>query len=263
MKKTINLAIDASSIHSEGGLLHLIGILSANGLPNKYVSKIYVWGFSETLTRLPKSNYIFYFKISKIFRNIFLRIFWQLFLFPKNNFLLKCNALYVPSGICLFNPLPKILFFQNLIPFQWVHLRKYRFSKTFFRLILIRVFQLVSSHFASSIIFPSKFSLKIISNSFFFNSKIPIYTIHHGVDQKFFSTPSPQKNIKYFSKKNKNKSLFDLRKYVHDKLLEFKVNIDHVKHDTFIEKDNFFSFRRSSLKKQKDYGRCISVIKLT
>lgn len=200
MKKPINLAIDASSIHSEGGLLHLIGILSANELPNKYISKIYVWGFSETLARLPKSNHIFYLNLPKIFRNIFLRLIWQLLLLPKNNSLLKCNALYVPSGICLYSPLPKILFFQNLIPFQWVNLRKYKFSKTFVRLILIRFFQVVSSHFASSIIFPSKYSLNIISNSFFFNSKVPISTIYHGVEQKFFSSPCHQKSIKDFSK---------------------------------------------------------------
>ena len=80
--------------------------------------------------------------------------------------------------------------------------------------------------------------------------------------QKKFIKKS-KKNIRYFFKKNKNKRLFNLRKYVHDKLLELKVNIDHVKYDTFREKDNFFSFRRSHLKKQKDYGRCISVIKLT
>tara|TARA_B100000886_G_scaffold340100_1_gene307912 strand:- start:362 stop:1294 length:933 start_codon:yes stop_codon:yes gene_type:complete len=127
-------------------------------------------------------------------------MFWQIFLLPKNNFLKKCNALYVPSGICLFSPLPKILFFQNLIPFQWEHLKKYKFSKTFFRLIIIRFFQVFSSHFASSIIFPSKFSLNIISNSFFFNSKVPISTIYHGVEKKFYFTPYPQKSIKYFSK---------------------------------------------------------------
>ena len=86
----------------------------------------------------------------------------------------------------------------------------------------------------------------------------------YEVDLKFQKkfTKKSKKNIRYFSKKNKNKSFFNLRKFVHDKLSEFKVNIDHVKHDTFREKDNFFSFRRSIFKKQKDYGRCISVIKL-
>ena len=39
----------------------------------------------------------------------------------------------------------------------------------------------------------------VISSSFFFNSKVPLSTIYHGVDQNFCFTPSPQKSIKHFS----------------------------------------------------------------
>ena len=61
---------------------------------------------------------------------------------------------------------------------------------------------------------------------------------------------------------NNEKKLFDLRKYVSDKLRDLGVKVNHVNHDTFKEKDNFFSYRRSRKLKQKDYGRCISVIKM-
>ena len=71
-----------------------------------------------------------------------------------------------------------------------------------------------------------------------------------------------KKNKFYFSYKNKSKKLFDLRKFVYDKLKVHKVKIDHVNHDTFKESDNFFSYRRSSVLKEEDYGRCISVIRL-
>tara|TARA_B100000989_G_scaffold298994_1_gene291760 strand:- start:4358 stop:5110 length:753 start_codon:yes stop_codon:yes gene_type:complete len=86
----------------------------------------------------------------------------------------------------------------------------------------------------------------------------------YEVDLKFFKkfVNKSQKNKKYFSNKNKNKKLFNLRKFVADKLLELKVKIDHVNHDTFKETNNFFSFRRTTILKQKDYGRCISIIKL-
>ena len=72
------------------------------------------------------------------------------------------------------------------------------------------------------------------------------------------------RNKKYFSYKNnnKNKKLFNLRQFVADKLTDLKVKIDHVNHDTFKEKTNFFSYRRSSKLNQNDYGRCISVIRL-
>ena len=71
-----------------------------------------------------------------------------------------------------------------------------------------------------------------------------------------------KKNKKYFFNKNKNKKLFNLRKFVADKLIELKVKVDHVNRDTFKEKINFFSFRRSFKLKQNDYGRCISVVRL-
>ncbi len=72
-----------------------------------------------------------------------------------------------------------------------------------------------------------------------------------------------KKNKKYFSKKNEFKKLFNLRRFVADKLLDLKVKIDHVNYDTFKEKNYFFSYRRSTILNQKDYGRCISLIRLT
>ena len=69
-------------------------------------------------------------------------------------------------------------------------------------------------------------------------------------------------NKVYFSRKNKNKKLFNIRKYVSDKLLKLGVNVDQVNHDTFKDKNNFFSYRRSQKMHEKDYGRCISVISL-
>ena len=71
-----------------------------------------------------------------------------------------------------------------------------------------------------------------------------------------------KRNKIYFFKKNNKKQLFNLRKYVNDKLIRLNVKVDHVNHDTFKEKRNFFSYRRSQKLQEKDYGRCISVISL-
>jgi len=87
----------------------------------------------------------------------------------------------------------------------------------------------------------------------------------YEVDYNFykrFKTKS-KKNSVYFTKKNKDKRLFDLRKYVYDKLIRLKVKVDHVNYDTFKEKNVFFSYRRSQKLRDVDYGRCISIICLT
>ena len=67
-----------------------------------------------------------------------------------------------------------------------------------------------------------------------------------------------KKNKKYFAHKNNKKKLFNLRKFVTDKLLKYKVKVDQVNKDTLPQKSNFFSYRRSTKLDEKDYGRCIS-----
>ena len=52
----------------------------------------------------------------------------------------------------------------------------------------------------------------------------------YEVDNKFFKKfiNKSKKNKKYFTKKNEYKKLFNLRKFVADKLLRQKVIVDHV-----------------------------------
>ena len=86
------------------------------------------------------------------------------------------------------------------------------------------------------------------------------YEVDIDFFKKFINLSS--KNKKYFRNKNDKKKLFNLRKFVTDKLLKLGIEVDQVNKDTFSEKSNFFSYRRSFKLKQKDYGRCISVIRL-
>ena len=87
------------------------------------------------------------------------------------------------------------------------------------------------------------------------------YEVSNAFYKMFLS--KSKKNIIYFSNKNKIKKLFNLRKFVTKNLLKFNIKVDQVNKDTFAQKSNFFSYRRSCKLKQKDYGRCISVVSMT
>tara|TARA_B000000532_G_scaffold18386_1_gene12829 strand:- start:366 stop:1118 length:753 start_codon:yes stop_codon:yes gene_type:complete len=89
---------------------------------------------------------------------------------------------------------------------------------------------------------------------------IKSYEVDLNFYKKFLA--KAKKNEKYFKIKNKNKKIFNLREYVNDKLVELNVKVDHIDRDTYREKKNFFSYRRSSKLKQNDYGRCISTISM-
>ncbi len=87
----------------------------------------------------------------------------------------------------------------------------------------------------------------------------------YEVDLKFYKKfiSKSKKNKIYFVTKKGNKKLFNLRKYVENKLIKLNVVVDHINKDTFKEKNTFFSYRRSQKLGQNDYGRCISIIVMT
>ena len=68
----------------------------------------------------------------------------------------------------------------------------------------------------------------------------------YEVDKNFYKMfiAKSRNNKIYFSNKNKTKKLFNLRKFVTNKLLKNNINVDQVDRDTFAEKGNFFSYRR-------------------
>ena len=87
---------------------------------------------------------------------------------------------------------------------------------------------------------------------------------NYEIDNKFYKKFITQsiKNRIYFSPGRTNKKLFDLRKFVYEKLKRLNVKIDNLKYDTFQDKNNFFSYRRSKKLKELDFGRNISAIVL-
>ena len=87
------------------------------------------------------------------------------------------------------------------------------------------------------------------------------YEVKTDFYEKFVSCDPMNKN---FFEANNNNYFFDLRGYINSVISSLKLkNIENLEMDTFSEKETFFSYRRSNLYKENDYGRCISVILMT
>ena len=88
------------------------------------------------------------------------------------------------------------------------------------------------------------------------------YEVGNDFYKKFIN--QDKKNKIFFNKKNELKYFFDLRGFINKKIMDLNINnIDNIEMDTFSENDLFYSYRRSQFNKEKDYGRCISVILMT
>ena len=88
------------------------------------------------------------------------------------------------------------------------------------------------------------------------------YEVGDDFYNKFIS--ETEKNRKFFIILKNKKYLFNIRRYIEDKLVKSGIkNIDNIEMDTFSDRENFFSYRRSIIENDEDYGRCISVIFMT
>ena len=84
------------------------------------------------------------------------------------------------------------------------------------------------------------------------------YNIGKDMKRKFIKKNSGNK---IFFQNKKNKLYFDLPNFIESQLKSNKITkIDKINIDTFVEKNNFFSARRSLKLKHDDYGRNISII---
>ena len=84
------------------------------------------------------------------------------------------------------------------------------------------------------------------------------YEVKSDFKSKFLKQSSRNK---FFFKKVNNKTYFSLNKYINSQLKSLGVKkIDIINQDTYNQKNNFFSARRSLHQKENDYGRNISLI---
>ena len=88
------------------------------------------------------------------------------------------------------------------------------------------------------------------------------YEVKKDFLEKFVTIDN--KNESFFQKISSEKYTFDLRGFINKEISNFNVkNIENIEIDTFSEKNFFYSYRRSCVNKEEDYGRCISVILMT
>ena len=73
-----------------------------------------------------------------------------------------------------------------------------------------------------------------------------------------------KRNENFFDKIEGEKYAFDLRGFINKEISDLNINeVENIEIDTFAQKEFFYSYRRSLVNKEKDYGRCISVILMT
>jgi glycosyltransferase involved in cell wall biosynthesis len=189
------IAIDATTIRSDGGIEYLTQIL--NNLSNKKsIKKIFVWSAKNNLSLIKINKKIIKKNNFLLNSNFFMILLWQFFFF---NYELKqnnCDIIYLTSGYCFAKKnKPRVLIIQNLLPF--VKKNKMNFNVLFlFKLFLLKIIYIYFIKNSEGVILSSKYSKKIIKRCV--KLKTLNRVIYHGVDKIFFKKP---KRLIYYKKR--------------------------------------------------------------
>jgi len=191
----MRIGIDAINIRTGGGLNHLKEILLNLDPVALNIEKVIIWATKPTLDNLFNSTWIKKIDVEHIASSWGSLLWWNLKTLEKELITEQCEVLFVPGGTYIGKFRPYITMVQNLLPFDKIERKKYKYSKDYFRYLLLEFLQAYTFRRANGVIFLSNHSQKIIMNEYFSSKEIKTQVIYHGVDDSYFNINRNQKLI--------------------------------------------------------------------
>lgn len=190
------LGIDAFNLSSGGGLTHLIEFLRASKPLTSGFSKVIVWGSKKTIDKIENTDWLIKVHEPMLDKGLFCRLLWHIFLQKRRASALNCDLIFLPGGLSFSGFRPTVTMCRNMLPFEWLEMRRYGFSLVLFKLLILRYSQLVSFKKCNGLIFLTNYAKNTVAKSINLNSK-NIETIPHGISQIFFNPPLHKRQTKF------------------------------------------------------------------
>jgi glycosyltransferase involved in cell wall biosynthesis len=195
------LGIDASNLRDGGGRTHLIELLSHADPQAHGFSRVVVWGLRETLTLLPSPPWLVKRALPSRLEGRFGRLLWQYFSLKRGWKDSGCHQLFAPGGSAAGGLHPVVTMSQNMLPFDWTELKRFGFTFTSLRLLLLRNSQSKSFRQADGMIFLTGYASRCVQRITGALSN-PVRVIPHGLNNRFVSPPKPQLAIEGYTDSN-------------------------------------------------------------
>jgi glycosyltransferase involved in cell wall biosynthesis len=204
----MRIGIDATNVGGGGGVTHLKEIL--NSLSEIQLSvdieKITVFSSQNVLNQLPDFELLDKLTHKQLNKNIFHRIYFQLFLYDKEIYK-SCDILFSITGDYIGGFKPIVSMSQNMLLYErdiWKEIKEF---KEILRFWLIFKKQQKSFKNASGIIFISNYAFSYIGKILDLKNKSHTI-INHGIANRFLKGIREQKNIAEYTFSNPFKFIY-------------------------------------------------------
>lgn len=188
----MRIGIDATNIRHGGGLTHLVELLRAAGsILDLNTDTVVVWAGKTTLDSLCDGDWLVKRSPSELNSGLLYRSYWQSVKLAKEAHKEGCDVLFVPGGSHVNSFHPVVTMNQNLLPFEWRELRRYGWSLTAFKLLLLRRLQVTSLRRSEGVIFLTDYAQRTVERLTGALS-CEVAVIPHGLDERFMQKPREQ-----------------------------------------------------------------------
>lgn len=177
--RRIKIAIDASSIRSGGGLLHLIKIIEQYDMEG--VGEVAIWASPASIDQIGQKSKLTLHAV-KAFDVLVLRMLYRWFVLVWK--FRRYDVVFFPGGLILGDSKKSVVMCQNLQPF----LKEDRVAAKGWqriRLELLRFFLSRSFQKARKVIFVSEFSRDQVES--YLKKSLRSSVVAHGCNESFFS----------------------------------------------------------------------------
>jgi glycosyltransferase involved in cell wall biosynthesis len=191
--RAVRLAIDASNIRVGGGVTHLVEVLRAADPIAHHFEKVVVWACNATLARIEDRPWLDKRSDPALEAPLLKRLVWQRWTLPKLVREAQADLLWVPGGSIVARFRPVVTMSRNMLPFEWRELRRFGFSLTTLKLVVLRWNQSRSFRRADGTIFLTRYALDTVTK---ITGPLSGQTsiVPHGVDTRFRMDPRRQRS---------------------------------------------------------------------
>ena len=194
----MRLGIDAYNLRAGGGVTHLVALLRAADPLAQGFSQVIVWGGLLTLGQIEDRPWLVKCHQPLLDKSLPHRIFWQRFRLSKLARTADCDVLFVPGGSYAGDFHPVVSMSRNMLPFEWRELRRYGWSLTSLKLMLLRWTQSRTFRQADGLIFLTQYAQTVVTRAVK-TLAARVTLIPHGVDERFAGSPREQRPISQYS----------------------------------------------------------------
>ena len=186
----IVVGIDASRNRSGGAKRHLVGILGSADPRAQGISEVHVWSYGSLLESLPDKTWLVRHHPRTLERSLMHQAWWQYRHLPGEARAAGCDImLYTDAGtVGRFHPC--VVISRDMLSYEPGEMSRYRFSRAWLRLWLLRHVQARSMRMADGAVFLTQYAADVIQRMTGPLARVAI--IPHGVGEEFRQTRHAQ-----------------------------------------------------------------------